>query len=119
MIKQQTHIWVTWDVVGYHCYPAAPDEVGFLRQTHRHVFKFKAQVEVFDDDRDIEFFMLQRRLKGLIRTEEVDFGAYSCEMLARDVVDYIVAHYGEQRRVVVECSEDGENGAIVEHHGDQ
>lgn len=110
-----TTIWVTWDRIGFHKYPHAPEQVGFLRSTHRHKFKFRAEVQVFHDDRDIEFFMLQEDLMNNVWQEDnTDFDYKSCEMLARDVVNYIIQQY-PGCSVKVDCSEDGENGATVNY----
>ena len=43
-------IWVTFQKEGIHKYPDAPDEVDFLRYPHRHMFHFKVQIEVYNDD---------------------------------------------------------------------
>ena len=58
--KVKKNIWVTFQKEGIHKYPDAPDEVDFLRYPHRHIFHFKVQIEVFNDDRDIEFFIFKR-----------------------------------------------------------
>ena len=55
--KVKKSIWVTFQKEGIHKYPDAPDEVEFLRYPHRHIFKFKVQIDVEHDDRDIEFFI--------------------------------------------------------------
>ena len=58
--KASKMIWVTFRKEGIHKYPNAPKEVEFLKYPHRHIFKFKVQIEVYNDDRDIEFFIFKR-----------------------------------------------------------
>ena len=58
-------VWVTFEKEGLHKYPAAADDpklatgdeydVSFPQYVHRHIFKFRVDIEVFTDDRDIEF----------------------------------------------------------------
>ena len=62
-------IWVTFRKEGIHKYPAALDDpklatgdrmdVSFLGYPHRHIFHFKVAIEVFHDDRDIEFIQFK------------------------------------------------------------
>ena len=63
--NSQKSIWVTFRKEGIHKYPAALDDpklatgddmdVSFLGYPHRHIFHFRVRIEVFHDDRDIEF----------------------------------------------------------------
>lgn len=106
--KKEGFIYVTFDVEGYHSWPNAPEEVAFLRNMHRHMFKFKATLGVNHDDREVEFFMFQREVSKSITCVDNK----SCEMLARELCEYISSSY-PGRYVEVEVSEDGENGAIV------
>ena len=58
-------VWVTFRKEGVHMYPGADtdpklatgewDDVSFLGIPHRHIFHFKVRIEVFHNDRDIEF----------------------------------------------------------------
>lgn len=109
-----TKIWVTFQREGIHCYPAAAGLPGveFLQHPHRHMFHFKVTVEVFHSDRDIEFILLKRELESLYDTGVMELNYKSCEMIATDVLHYILSKY-PGRRVAVEVSEDLENGAIV------
>ena len=64
-MNKKTLIWVTFRKEGIHKYPAALDDpklatgdeydVSFLGYPHRHIFHFKVGIEVFHNDRDIEF----------------------------------------------------------------
>lgn len=107
-------IFVTFQKEGIHRYPDAPEGVEFLRSPHRHIFHFRVTVEVFHNDRDIEFILFKRELESLYseKTLQVDFK--SCEMLAEDLIDYISQKY-PGRKVWAEVSEDGENGATLEY----
>lgn len=118
---QETLIWVTFEKEGLHKYPAALDDpklktgdeydVSFLGYIHRHIFKFKVEIEVFHDDRDIEFIQFKRWLQSLYAGElNVDFK--SCEMIATDLYEQINARY-PGRKVVITVAEDGENGATL------
>lgn len=104
-------IKVRWEFEGFHQYPDAPEEVKFLRDMHRHMFKCTAKVQVFHDDREIEFFLLQRELKN--KFNSVFCNELSCEAIARCIASYLREHY-PNRGLEVEVSEDGENSSIVE-----
>ena len=41
------------------------------------------------------------------------FDTMSCEDISNKIIMWLKANYGENRSFVVECSEDGENGAEV------
>ncbi len=68
--KVSNEIWVTWQKEGIHKYPAALDDpklatgdwddVSFLGYPHRHIFHFRVGIEVFHEDRDIEFIQFSR-----------------------------------------------------------
>lgn len=118
---EETMIWVTFEKEGLHKYPAALDDpklktgdeydVSFLGYIHRHIFKFKVEIEVFHGNRDIEFIQFKRWLQSLYEGElNVDFK--SCEMIAADLYAQINARY-PNRKVVITVAEDGENGATL------
>jgi len=70
MIKQTNQIWVKFSKEGIHKYPAALTDptladVSFLGYPHRHIFHFKVAIQVFHDDRDIEFILFKRWLESL------------------------------------------------------
>ncbi len=113
MSKIARRIFVTFQKEGIHRYPDAPEGVEFLKHPHRHIFHFRIGIEVFHNDRDIEFILFKRELEGLYKdaTLQVDFK--SCEMLAEDLINYISNKY-PQRRIWAQVSEDGENGAELE-----
>ena len=116
-------IWVTFRKEGMHKYPAALDDpklatgdkfdVSFLGYLHRHIFHFKVAIEVFHDDRDIEFIQFKRWLEELYEGElNVDFK--SCEMMADDLYNKISERY-QSRAVNIDISEDGENGCHIQY----
>jgi len=96
---------------GIHFWSEAPKEVFFLRSPHRHIFHVTIQIEVFHDDRELEFIMVKRRIKDFLPKKEL--GQMSCEMIAMDLISKIKIQYG-QRHIIIEVSEDGENGAIID-----
>jgi len=109
-MKSQKSIWVTFQKEGIHCYPDAPPGAEFLKHPHRHMFHFRVELEVFHDDRDIEFILFKRELEGLYAGGTLELDYKSCEMMADDLAAYIVDKY-PNRDLVIEVSEDGENGA--------
>lgn len=110
-------IYVKFQKEGVHKYPAALSdpslkEVAFLGHPHRHIFHFRVELEVFHDDRDVEFILFKRELEALYESAVMEIDYKSCEMLARELGQYIVDKY-KNRYVEVDVSEDNENGAIV------
>ena len=106
-------IFVTFQKEGIHRYPDAPEGVDFLRHPHRHIFHFRVTVDVFHNDRDIEFILFKRELEALYSAATLQVDYKSCEMLAEDLIDYISVKY-PGRKISVEVSEDGENGATLD-----
>jgi len=111
-----TTIWVTFRKEGIHCYPAAKDLKGveFLQHPHRHMFHFEIELEVLHDDREVEFILFKRELENLYSAGILELDHKSCEMLARDIVDYIKLEY-PNRDIIVSVSEDGENGGRIRY----
>ena len=114
-------IWVTFQKEGLHKYPAALDDpklatgdeydVSFLGYIHRHIFKFKVSVEVNHNDRDIEFIQFKRWLEKLYSEKTLQLDYKSCEMLSDELAQTILDEY-PGRELIIEISEDGENGAL-------
>jgi hypothetical protein len=123
MPLKNTKIFVTFAKEGIHKYPAAltdpklatGDEydVSFLGYPHRHMFHFKVSIDVFHDDRDIEFIQFKRWLENLYKGGTLALDFKSCEMIGADLWKQISAKY-PGRDAIIEVSEDGENGAIME-----
>ena len=60
----QKKIWVTFRREGIHCFPAAAtdpklEDVAFLASPHRHIFHFRVAIDVFHDDRELEFIQFK------------------------------------------------------------
>jgi len=120
----QDMIWVTFRKEGVHRYPAAltdpklatGDEydVSFLGHPHRHMFHFKVYLEVFHDDRDVEFIQFKRWLENLYNQGTLALDFKSCEMMADDLHGQISSKYTD-RKIWIEVSEDGENGCIKQY----
>jgi hypothetical protein len=120
-------IWVTFRKEGIHCYPAAGTDpalntageydVSFLANPHRHIFHFRVSIDVFHNDRDIEFIQFKRWIESLYNGSgsvlELDWK--SCEMIADDLYLQIAARY-PNRAVTIEVSEDGENGCSIDYN---
>jgi hypothetical protein len=112
-------IWVTFQREGIHKFPAAATEpnladVAFLANEHRHIFHFNVAIEVFHNDRDIEFIQFKRWLESLYQgTLELNFK--SCEMIS-DHLYYTIAGRYPGRDIEITISEDGENGATIRYN---
>jgi hypothetical protein len=115
-------IWVTFRKEGIHMYPAAATDpklatgdeydVSFLGTPHRHIFHFKVFIQVFQDDRDIEFIQFKRWLEKMYSEGTLELNHKSCEMIARELNEKIKARY-PGRKTIIDVSEDGENGAAL------
>ena len=96
---------MTLRVEGFHNWPSAPPEHGFLASRHRHEFHVTAWKRVAHSDRDIEIIHLKRQVRQSLEVS-TEFGAKSCE----DIAANLVARFDLTRCRVME---DGENGAEV------
>jgi hypothetical protein len=119
MSEQYKAIWVRFQKEGIHKYPAAltdPNlaDVSFLGYEHRHMFKFKVWIEVFHDDRDLEFIQFKRWLESLYSEGTLQLDYKSCEMISDDLYAQITAKF-PKRHITIEVSEDGENGSFAEY----
>ena len=70
------------------------------------------QLQVFHDDREVEFILFKRELEKLYGDSVLEIDHKSCEMLAEDLAKYVDDHY-PGRKMKISVSEDGENGAIL------
>ena len=130
MDKAERKIWVTFRKEGIHKYPAAATDptlatgdeydVSFLASPHRHIFHFRVWIDVFHNDRDIEFIQFKRWLENLYTSHRSDSPTVlkldfkSCEMIADDLYDQIAQRYPE-RAIWIEIAEDGENGCLIKY----
>jgi hypothetical protein len=112
-------IFVTYQREGIHKYPGAANLPGveFLASPHRHMFHFKITLQVYHDDREVEFILFKRELEKQYDNGTLQLDYKSCEMMADDIASYIISHY-PGRDLTVEVSEDGENGAVCFYEKD-
>ena len=123
----QKKVWVTFQKEGIHCFPAAATDpklntddeynVAFLANPHRHIFHFRVSIDVYHDDRELEFIQFKRWLENLYvgSGSVLELNYRSCEMIADDLYLKIAEKY-PNRDVHIEVSEDGENGCYVEYN---
>jgi hypothetical protein len=126
MDAAERKIWVTFRKEGIHCYPAAATDprlntageydVSFLASPHRHIFHFRVWIDVFHNDRDIEFIQFKRWLESLYSGSNTVLALdwKSCEMIADDLYIQIAGRY-PGRAVWIEVAEDGENGCLIKY----
>lgn len=122
-------IWVTFQKEGVHYYPGADtnpklatggwDDVSFLGYPHRHTFYFRVWIEVFHNDRDIEFIQFKRWMERLYSevdssTSVLQLDYKSCEMIADDLAKEIQDRY-PGRWLKISVAEDDENGCEIEY----
>lgn len=126
--KAKRTIWVTFRKEGIHRYPAAESEptlktgdeydVSFLGYPHRHIFHFTVGIQVFHNDRDIEFIQFKRWLENLYSSGTLELDFKSCEMISDDLYEVIASRY-PNRDIEITVSEDGENGATIYYNTTQ
>jgi hypothetical protein len=122
--RAQRRIWVTFRKEGIHKYPAAATDpalatgdeydVSFLSSPHRHIFHFTVAIEVFHNDRDIEFIQFKRWLEKLYAGGTLELNYKSCEMISDDLYEAIANRY-PNRDIEITVAEDGENGATISY----
>ena len=115
-------IFVRFQKEGIHKYPAAATDpalatgdeydVSFLATPHRHIFHFDVAIEVFHNDRDIEFIQFKRWLENQYSQGILALDYKSCEMISDDLYEVIATRYPD-RSVAIQVSEDNENGAHI------
>ena len=124
MDAAERKIWVTFRREGIHRYPAAATDpmlctageydVSFLANAHRHIFHFRIWIDVFHNDRDIEFIQFKRWLESLYSKDILELDFKSCEMIADDLYIQVAGRYPD-RAVWIEVAEDGENGCLIKY----
>ena len=122
--KARRMIWVTFRKEGIHKYPAAAEDpalktgdmydVSFLGYPHRHIFHFTVAIQVWHNDRDVEFIQFKRWLEQLYSSDQnvLSLDYKSCEMISDDLYEQIASRY-PGRGIEITVSEDGENGATI------
>jgi hypothetical protein len=121
-------IFVRFQKEGIHCYPAAATDpslatgdeydVSFLATPHRHIFHFEVTIEVFHNDRDIEFIQFKRWLENQYSQSILELNYKSCEMISDDLYEVIATRYPD-RNIIIRVSEDDENGALIMYRNSQ
>jgi hypothetical protein len=119
-------IFVQFTKEGIHRYPAAATDpalatgdyydVSFLGYPHRHIFHFRVWIDIFHNDRDVEFIQFKRWLEQLYSNDQavLSLDYKSCEMIADDLYLQIANRY-PGRAVWIEVAEDGENGCLIKY----
>jgi len=114
-------IHVTFQKEGIHQFPGAVNpefatgdeyDVSFLAHPHRHIFHFNVSIEVYHNDRDIEFIQFKRWLVNLYNEGTLELNNKSCEMISDDIHEMIASRYPE-RDIHISVSEDNENGCTI------
>lgn len=119
-------IWVTFRKEGIHKYPAALEDpklktgdkydVSFLGYPHRHIFHFTVAIQVWHNDRDVEFIQFKRWLEELYSSAQnvLSLDYKSCEMISDELYEQVASRY-PGRDIEITVSEDGENGATISY----
>lgn len=114
MRNYERYITVKHQYEGFHWYADAPDQVAFLKNRHRHMFHVEATLEVFHDDRELEFFIVKDTLiRQILPFTALLDNLGSCEQQAERIIEGLINAYGEKRRISVTVSEDNESSGQV------
>jgi len=112
-MSKKVFIYVTTQTEFIHQYKDAPDEVSYLRYPHRHVAHIQVKIEVFNNDREIEFIMFKHFIEDNINISSLS--NKSCESIADDLLEVIQNTYGCHRDIEITVNEDNENGCVLEY----
>ena len=113
-MPKQSFIIVRGQYEFNHRYAHAPAEVSYLRNIHRHLFNYEVELEVYHDDRELEFIMVKHDIEEyLSRREENWVDTTSCEQMAKCIGLYLQTKHGFERSLTVSVFEDNENGAKI------
>lgn len=102
------------EIVGFHCWKNAPEELTFLRSRHRHVFYIRCYIPIAQYDRELEIFSEEEKVAQYLRDrygDPCEFRDMSCESIARELLIYMKANE-------VEVLEDNRGGAKVARHAE-
>lgn len=119
MITSKAQIWVTFQRKGIHFYPqAATDpalaDVSYLGHEHRHLFAFKVWIEIFHEDRELEFHQFLNWVESLYDSGVLALNHKSCEMISNDLAEHIHAKF-PGRNFAIDVSEDKECGSFIQY----
>lgn len=116
LVKKTSYIVVKTQFEFIHKYENAPEEVKYLREPHRHIFYVEAKIQVYNNDRELEFILVKhdidKFLQGIVSSAPI---TYSCEMFAEDISNFLIRTYAKHinRNIEVSVFEDNENGAQI------
>ena len=114
MSKRKLSINVVNQFDALHKFKDAPEQVYYLKNIHRHTFIINSKIEVFHEDRELEFYMVKDYIKTLLDNIETLGDNKSCENICSYVLTNLKQKYGSNRDYCISCSEDGLNMAILE-----
>jgi len=120
-------IKITFNIPGFHYWDNAPDDFIYLKDNHRHIFYWTVLVNIEKDNREIEFIDLKDLSLESIKNcylcstfgdSQLDFGNYSCEIIAQKSKEIIEHSYFDvwNKKISIysiEVTEDNENGALI------
>ena len=117
MSISEMYISVSTEFEILHSFPEAATDpalasVAYLSNLHRHLLKIKISIQVFHDNRDIEFIMFKNWIKSLYSEGTLMMNHKSCEMISNQLAEKIEQKY-PGRKLIIETFEDGENGSII------
>ena len=98
---------------GTHKYPMAPVAVKHLRNEHRHTFIIEVSIEVTNEGRELEFYLVKDYLDTVVTQKNMN--SLSCEMICDIYYSAVEKKYGK-RKVIVEVSEDKMRSAITHYN---
>ena len=104
---------INFDIPGIHYDKAAPEEVAFLRNEHRHLFTIKAGFEVSPKFKKQDPITLQVRIYEQLRA----WHGFPCNFVGRnctEIASNILNNFEEKGMIWCEVLEDNKNGARVE-----
>ncbi len=113
LTKKITYAKIYGEFEALHKYTNAPEEVSYLRNEHRHLFKVIIQIEQFHNNRDIEYYMFKTWLNIMLYYMDKPI-TWSCEMYCDHLSKLIEDKYGA-RKLRIEVNEDNMEGAICEY----
>ena len=118
MTKITKHIIinVNFEFTAIHCWPDAKGKHEYLKYPHRHIFKCQVSLQVFHNDREVEFLALKDALSNFCSENwhNKNIGSKSCEMIAEELYSFIAMNY-PHRDTIINVSEDGENGVTINY----
>lgn len=108
-----SYIWIKTQKENFHFWNEASEDIGFLKNRHRHLFYFKVYIEVLHNNREIEFFQFKKFIEDKLESKRL-WEDMSCEMISDWLFKIINFEY-PKRKIIIEVSEDNENGSKKEY----